>query len=59
MIIEDPFDDIEGMNAPSRSPSPVAIRETMQGFGGLDDDIHLDDNIDIENLMKEKTEEEI
>lgn len=28
VIIDDPFDDIEGMKVPSRSPSPIVARKT-------------------------------
>ena len=53
MIIDDPFQDPKGLREPSRSPSPIVIRK------GIDDEYgdRLEDNIDINGLMKDKTEE--
>lgn len=56
--MDDPFDDIKGMNVPSRSPSPIVAR-TGNYLDGGDVDEYLEDEVDIEALAKEKTEEEI
>ena len=52
MIIDDPCEDIPGMLVPSRSPSP--FREAL-----ADDDLRIDSDVDIEALMKDKSEEDI
>jgi peptidyl-prolyl cis-trans isomerase-like 4 len=53
LIIDDPFKDPKGFKEPSRSPSPIVIRK------GDEDSLYLDDDIDVQNLMKNKTEKDL
>ena len=47
LIIDDPFSDPKGLVEPSRSPSPVVVKRG---------DNYLDDDVDINEMMKNKTE---
>ena len=48
IIIDDPYPDPKGLKEPSRSPSPVVVR---------DGEDYLDDAVDINDMMKGKTEQ--
>ena len=48
LIIDDPYEDLPGMQIPSRSPS-----------AGRNDNDRLEDDVNIDAMMKEKTEEQL
>lgn len=53
LIIEDPFDDIQGMRVPSRSPSPVIVKKKSNILSGqVEEDPdeypdYLEDDLDL------------
>ncbi len=59
LLIFDPFEneDPKGLIVPSRSPSP--IREVKSNGIDGEYDLRLEDDVDINTLMKGKTDEEI
>lgn len=62
MIIDDPYEeqDPPGLRVPSRSPSPIVVRQSTIDANGYEEyEDRLEDDVDIEDLMKGKTEEEI
>ncbi|CDW89961.1 peptidylprolyl isomerase-like 4 [Stylonychia lemnae] len=64
LVIDDPYEDQdpEGLVVPSRSPSPVVIRSKDLGQDEyLDEDFdeRLEDDIDLNEIMKGKTEEDL
>ena len=60
VILDDPFPDPKGLKEPSRSPSPVVIRKVNGNGDGVSYDLdHLDDEVDLQTMMKNKTDQEI
>jgi hypothetical protein len=55
LIIDDPFEDPNGFREPSRSPSPIVIKKDLNSKDD-DDQVYLDDDVDVNQLMKGKTE---
>ena len=58
LIIDDPFEDPKGLREPSRSPSPIVIKRDLNTKDD-DDQVYLDDDVDVNQLMKGKTEQQI
>ena len=58
LIIDDPFEDPKGFREPSRSPSPIVIKKDLKSKDD-DDQVYLDDDVDVNQLMKGKTEQQI
>jgi len=57
LVIEDPYEDIPGMRAPSRSPSPVIVKKkNLFLTTGTEEDPneypdYLDDDVDLKVMM--------